>query len=46
MGTSHGTNWGRKRVHVGHWGESKKENGHWEGQDVGGWLILKRILER
>jgi hypothetical protein len=23
-----------------------KGNDHWEDQDVGGWTILKRILER
>jgi hypothetical protein len=26
--------------------ESQKERDHWEDQDVGGWTILKRILER
>jgi hypothetical protein len=26
--------------------ESQKERGHWEDQDVGGWTILKWILER
>jgi hypothetical protein len=25
--------------------ESKKESDHWEEQDVGGWTILKWILE-
>jgi hypothetical protein len=26
--------------------ESQKERDHWEDQDVGGWTILKWILER
>jgi hypothetical protein len=33
-------------MHIGHWGESQKESHHWEDQDVGGWTILKWILER
>jgi hypothetical protein len=28
------------------WWESQKERDHWEDQDVGGWTILKWILER
>jgi hypothetical protein len=31
---------------IGYWWESQKERGHWEDQDVGGWTILKWILER
>jgi hypothetical protein len=31
---------------IGYWWESQKERDHWENQDVGGWAILKRILER
>jgi hypothetical protein len=27
-------------------GESQKERDHWEDQDVGGWAMLKWILER
>jgi hypothetical protein len=27
-------------------GESQKERDHWEDQDIGGWTILKWILER
>jgi hypothetical protein len=27
------------------WWESQKERDHWEDQDVGGWTILKWILE-
>jgi hypothetical protein len=26
--------------------ETQKIRGHWEDQDVGGWIILKWILER
>jgi hypothetical protein len=26
--------------------ENQKERDHWEDQDVGGWTILKWILER
>jgi hypothetical protein len=33
-------------MHVGYWWESQNERAHWEGQDVGGWTILKWILER
>jgi hypothetical protein len=33
-------------MHIGYWWESQKEREHWEGQDVGGWTILKWILER
>jgi hypothetical protein len=33
-------------MHVGYWLESKKERGHWKYQEVGGWTVLKRILER
>jgi hypothetical protein len=32
-------------MHIGHWWESRKEGNHWEDQDVGGWTILKWILE-
>jgi hypothetical protein len=37
---------GRRGMHIGYWWESKKERDHWEDQDVGGWTILKWILER
>jgi hypothetical protein len=33
-------------MHRGYWWESLKERDHWEDQDVGGWTILKWILER
>jgi hypothetical protein len=29
-----------------YWWESQKERDHWEHQDVGGWTMLKWILER
>jgi hypothetical protein len=32
-------------LHIGHWWESQKERDLWEDQDVGGWTILKWILE-
>jgi hypothetical protein len=30
---------------IGYWWEIQKERDHWEDQDVGGWTILKWILE-
>jgi hypothetical protein len=33
-------------IHIGYWWESQKERDHWENQDVGGWTMLTRILER
>jgi hypothetical protein len=33
-------------MHIGYWWESQKERDHWEDQDVGGWTVLKWILER
>jgi hypothetical protein len=32
--------------HIGYLWEIQKERDHWEDQDVGGWTILKWILER
>jgi hypothetical protein len=37
---------GRRGMHIEYWWESQKERDHWEDQDVGGWAILKCILER
>jgi hypothetical protein len=34
------------KMHIGYWWEIQKERDHWEDQDVGGWTILKLILER
>jgi hypothetical protein len=45
MGREYSTNWG-KRKHLGYWWESEKQTDHQENQDVGGWIILKWILER
>jgi hypothetical protein len=33
-------------MYIGYWWESKKKRDYWEDQDVGGWTILKWILER
>jgi hypothetical protein len=33
-------------MHIGYWWKSQKVRDHWEDQDVGGWTILKCILER
>jgi hypothetical protein len=33
-------------MHIGYLWECQKEGDHWEDQDVGGWTILKWILER
>jgi hypothetical protein len=45
MGWACNTNEGRG-MHIGYWWERQKERDHWEDQDVGGWTILKWILER
>jgi hypothetical protein len=37
---------GRRGMNIGYWWERKKERDHWGDQDVGGWTILKWILER
>jgi hypothetical protein len=31
---------------IRYWRESQNERDHWEDQDVGGWTILKWILDR
>jgi hypothetical protein len=33
-------------MQLGYWWESQKERDHEENQDVGGWTILKRIIEK
>jgi hypothetical protein len=38
--------WGRRGMHIRYWWESQKERDHWEDQDIGGWTILKWMLER
>jgi hypothetical protein len=42
----HGARMGRRGMHIGYWLEVQKERDHWEYQDIGGWAILKWILER
>jgi hypothetical protein len=42
----HVAHMGRRGMHIGYWWESQKERDYWEDQDVGGWTILKWILER
>jgi hypothetical protein len=34
------------RSGVGYWWESQKKRDHYEEQEIGGWIILKWILER
>jgi hypothetical protein len=41
----HAARMGRRGIHIGYWWENQKERHHWEDQDVGGWIILKLILE-
>jgi hypothetical protein len=36
----------RRGIHVGYLWEIQKEREYWEDQDIGGWTILKWILER
>jgi hypothetical protein len=38
--------WGRRGMHRGYLWESQKEREHWEDQDVGGWILLKWIIEK
>jgi hypothetical protein len=33
-------------MNMGYWWENQKERDHAEDKDVGGWIILKWILER
>jgi hypothetical protein len=35
-----------ERRGIGYWWEIQKERDHWEDQDIGGWTILKWIMER
>jgi hypothetical protein len=37
---------GQRVMHIGYWWESQKKRDHLENQDVGGWIILKLILDR
>jgi hypothetical protein len=36
---------GRRGMHVGYWWESQKERDRKENHDVGGWILLKWILD-
>jgi hypothetical protein len=36
----------RRGMHIGYWQENQKERDYLENQDIGGWTILKWILER
>jgi hypothetical protein len=36
----------KRGMYVGYWRENQKKRDHCENQDVGGWIILKWILER
>jgi hypothetical protein len=36
----------RRRKHIGFWWGSWKEIDHYEHQNVGGWIILRWILDR
>jgi hypothetical protein len=38
--------WGRVGVHIGFWWGNLKEIGHLEGLVVGGWIILKRDIQK
>jgi hypothetical protein len=33
-------------MHIGYWWEIQKEREHCEGKNVGGWTILKWILDK
>jgi hypothetical protein len=44
MGRTCSTNWGEEECIYDNGGKEGKN--HWEDQDVGGWTILKWILER
>jgi hypothetical protein len=44
MGGACSTN-GRIGLHIGFWWENQRERGCWEDQYVGGWIILRWIIE-
>jgi hypothetical protein len=33
-------------MYMGYWWDNQKEGDHWGDHDVGGWIILRWILER
>jgi hypothetical protein len=45
-GAGHVARMGRRGVNAGLWWESHKERDNLEDQDVGGWIVLKWILNR
>jgi hypothetical protein len=45
-GAGHVARMVEKGIHIGYLWESQKERYHCEDEDVGGWIILKWILER
>jgi hypothetical protein len=42
----HRARMGRRGMHIKYWWENQKERDHWEDQNIGAWIILKRILQR
>jgi hypothetical protein len=44
--TGHVARMGIRGMHIGYRWESQKERDHWDDRDVGGWTILKWILDR
>jgi hypothetical protein len=37
---------GRRGMRIDYWWKNQKERDHYVGQDIGGWIILRGILER
>jgi hypothetical protein len=37
---------GGEEKHIYNWRQNRKERDHYEDQDIGGWKILRWILER
>jgi hypothetical protein len=33
-------------IYIGYWWECQVERDHWEDQNVGGWIILRWLLEK
>jgi hypothetical protein len=44
--TGHVARMGGRGMHIGYWWKCQKQRDHWEDQDVGGWTILKSMIER
>jgi hypothetical protein len=45
MGKEFRVNGEKRYIYMGYWWESQKERAHWEDQEIGGWIILKWILQ-